>query len=181
MSVILKANVLLFSSPCSFVLQFLFQQMGMVVCFVKIHIRPYMDDIFTLIRVSNCVNTPPPLNPQSLNTDHSAPLIFLWSQANSCEFFNCAQLCLPPSSLGVMCSGPLDKVFSHVTLQYTSFVVWYLTNKIKEAVVLGEWENPVFSMWIIFFLLISLLFVLKDTFSQRYSSDLLFQSHLIHS
>ena len=32
--------------------QFLFQQMGMVVCFVKIHIRPYMDDIFTLIRVS---------------------------------------------------------------------------------------------------------------------------------
>lgn len=24
----------------------------MVVCFVKIHIRPYMDDIFTLIRVS---------------------------------------------------------------------------------------------------------------------------------
>lgn len=127
------------------------------------------------------VNTPPPLNPQSLNTDHSAPLIFLWSQANSCEFFNCAQLCLPPSSLGVMCSGPLDKVFSHVTLQYTSFIVWYLTNKIKEAVVLGECENPVFSMWIIFFLLISLLFVLKDTFSQRYSSDLLFQSHLIHS
>lgn len=27
--------------------------MGMVVCFVKIHIRPYMDDIFTLIRVSS--------------------------------------------------------------------------------------------------------------------------------
>lgn len=41
----------------SFVVQFLFQQMGMVVCFVKIHIRPYMDDIFTLIRVSNCLNS----------------------------------------------------------------------------------------------------------------------------
>lgn len=43
----------------SLVAQFLFQQMGMVVCFVKIHIRPYMDDIFTLIRVSNCVSLPP--------------------------------------------------------------------------------------------------------------------------
>ncbi|KTF87850.1 hypothetical protein cypCar_00037849 [Cyprinus carpio] len=32
--------------------EFLFQQMGMVVCFVKIHIQPYMDDIFTLIRVA---------------------------------------------------------------------------------------------------------------------------------
>lgn len=49
-----------FSFSALFVLQFLFQQMGMVVCFVKIHIRPYMDDIFTLIRVSNCVNTPHP-------------------------------------------------------------------------------------------------------------------------
>ena len=42
------------SLPLSFS-QFLFQQMGMVVSFVKIHIRPYMDDIFTLIRVSSFV------------------------------------------------------------------------------------------------------------------------------
>ncbi|XP_042586293.1 serine/threonine-protein kinase mTOR-like isoform X1 [Cyprinus carpio] len=40
--------VSLFPSPAR--IQFLFQQMGMVVCFVKIHIQPYMDDIFTLIR-----------------------------------------------------------------------------------------------------------------------------------
>lgn len=40
----------------SVLLQFLFQQMGMVVSFVKIHIRPYMDDIFTLIRVSSSVS-----------------------------------------------------------------------------------------------------------------------------
>lgn len=33
--------------------------MGMVVCFVKIHIRPYMDDIFTLIRVSHRSIVPP--------------------------------------------------------------------------------------------------------------------------
>ncbi|TWW56298.1 Serine/threonine-protein kinase mTOR, partial [Takifugu flavidus] len=38
--------------------EFLFQQMGMVVCFVKIHIRPYMDDIFTLIREYWTPNNP---------------------------------------------------------------------------------------------------------------------------
>lgn len=69
--------------------------MGMVVCFVKIHIRPYMDDIFTLIRVSNCVNNPP-------------PLYFPVSQANSCKLLialSCAR-----HLLGVMYSGPLDEV-----------------------------------------------------------------------
>ncbi|MEQ2263774.1 hypothetical protein XENORESO_012527 [Xenotaenia resolanae] len=38
--------------------EFLFQQMGMVVSFVKIHIRPYMDDIFTLIREYWTPNNP---------------------------------------------------------------------------------------------------------------------------
>lgn len=32
--------------------QFLFQQLGMLVSFVKSHIRPYMDEIVTLMRVS---------------------------------------------------------------------------------------------------------------------------------
>lgn len=34
--------------------QFLFQQLGMLVSFVKSHIRPYMDEIVTLMRVSTC-------------------------------------------------------------------------------------------------------------------------------
>ncbi|MGH0162634.1 UNVERIFIED_CONTAM: hypothetical protein FKN15_004387 [Acipenser sinensis] len=38
--------------------EFLFQQLGMLVCFVKIHIRPYMDDIFTLIREYWTPNNP---------------------------------------------------------------------------------------------------------------------------
>lgn len=54
-------HLLFFKRLCfSFASQFLFQQMGMVVCFVKIHIRPYMDDIFTLIRVRR-----PPCPPAS--------------------------------------------------------------------------------------------------------------------
>uniref|UniRef100_H3B8U3 Serine/threonine-protein kinase TOR n=1 Tax=Latimeria chalumnae TaxID=7897 RepID=H3B8U3_LATCH len=38
--------------------KFLFQQLGMLVSFVKIHIRPYMDDIFTLIREYWTPNNP---------------------------------------------------------------------------------------------------------------------------
>lgn len=39
------------NSPLPFS-QFLFQQLGMLVSFVRSHIRPYMDEIVTLMRVS---------------------------------------------------------------------------------------------------------------------------------
>uniref|UniRef100_A0A4W3GLM4 Serine/threonine-protein kinase TOR n=1 Tax=Callorhinchus milii TaxID=7868 RepID=A0A4W3GLM4_CALMI len=38
--------------------EFLFQQLGMLVSFVKIHIRPYMDDIFSLIKEYWTLNNP---------------------------------------------------------------------------------------------------------------------------
>lgn len=147
MSVILRANHWLLSSPCSFVLQFLFQQMGMVVCFVKIHIRPYMDDIFTLIRVSNLtVSTHPHKAPKHRSLTH---FYFPVSQKNGSEPLDCSQLCWSFSSLGVMLSGPLDKVFPRFTQQYTLRVAWYL----KRLKRLWYWENEkiVIRMWIWFF------------------------------
>lgn len=67
-----KACFLFLSFLCCFVFQFLFQQMGMVVCFVKIHIRPYMDDIFTLIRVSKRAIS---IGTTNQNTNPSPPII----------------------------------------------------------------------------------------------------------
>jgi len=37
------------------VVQYLFQQLGVIVAIVKLHIRTYLDDIFELIKVS-CVH-----------------------------------------------------------------------------------------------------------------------------
>jgi hypothetical protein len=34
------------------VLQFLFQQLGVIIAIVKQHIRNYLDDIFTIVKVS---------------------------------------------------------------------------------------------------------------------------------
>lgn len=94
--------------------------MGMVVCFVKIHIRPYMDDIFTLIRVSNCFN---PISKHSL----CSPSLFSFELGWQLRTLNCTQLCFLLSSLEVMCLGPLHEVLPHVTQQYALCVVRYLT------------------------------------------------------
>lgn len=101
--------------------------MGMVVCFVKIHIRPYMDDIFTLIRVSNCFN---PISKHPL----SSPASFSYDLGRHLKTLNCTRLCFLLSSLGVMCLGPLHDVWPHVTQQYALCEMRYLTNKIKATV-----------------------------------------------
>ena len=47
-------KLLLWDIRCScvaYVLQYLFQQLGVIVAIVKLHIRSYLDDIFELIKV----------------------------------------------------------------------------------------------------------------------------------
>lgn len=72
--------------------------MGMVVCFVKIHIRPYMDDIFTLIRVSDPVNTP------EKKTRNVIIHCFPVSRANSLKLL--IALSRAPASLAAMLFRP---------------------------------------------------------------------------
>jgi len=38
------------------VLQYLFQQLGVIIAIVKLHIRSYLDDIFELIKVCCLIN-----------------------------------------------------------------------------------------------------------------------------